>query len=191
MSISNQIGIVRAVRSNYGTPLGDRHAAFLMTLALSIGQAAGLLRKTGGTTITLPDGTTVAQDIICFPDGEAYDVLGDGEGAAVPQWGLAGGSPLDPARYYKVPGTVPPVVPPTGNDPIPGIQSAIKTLTEIAARQDEQTRAVVDTLASVLVRLTDLEQRPPVVLPQLRVKGSTGRNLGHSHSIDLQVEQSS
>lgn len=100
--IPNQTDVVTRVRAKYPTPLGAQHAQCLLEIAREIGQQAGLLRKDSGTNIVLPDGTRVAQDIICFPDGRIYDCLGDAEGEASPGWSEANGSPVDPARYYRV-----------------------------------------------------------------------------------------
>ena len=105
-----QLDTVTRIRAKYPTPLGSRHAAFLLELAKAIGDGAGLLRKDGGTNIALPDGTKVAQDIICYPNGRIFDVLEDGEGDADPTWGEANGSPVETSRYYQVTDT--PIPPP-------------------------------------------------------------------------------
>lgn len=108
--------IVKAVRAKYPTPLGMRHAEFLLEVAAAL--KMGLLRKTGGTRIALPDGVEVSQDIVMDPvSGRIFDILGDGEGAAVPGWGEAAGSPQPLERLYKVgPGTPPP--PPPTDPPV-------------------------------------------------------------------------
>lgn len=109
------LDLVTQVRAKYPTPLGAQHAACLLEIATTLGNDAGLLRKDSGTVVTLPDGTRVAQDIIAYPDGRIYDVLGDAEGAATPQWSDKG--TVEPSRYYRVngspqpnPGTIPPDV---------------------------------------------------------------------------------
>lgn len=107
------LSTVQAVRAKYPTPLGARHAAFLLEVAKATGK--GLLRKDGGTNIELPDGTRVAQDIVMERDGSHhYDILGDGEGAATPGWDDKG--PIDASRYYDVGGASVPTDPtgPTG-----------------------------------------------------------------------------
>lgn len=129
--MTDQSATVARIRAQFPTPLGARHAEFLRLLAAVIqgqpgGAGAGLLRKSGGTTVTLPDGVTVAQDIICFPDGRIFDCLGDGEGAATPSWSEAEGSPVDRSRYYAVAGdTLPQPQPnPQPNpqpQPVPGL----------------------------------------------------------------------
>ena len=120
--IPEQIAVVAHVRSAYPTPLGDTHGYFLLELARQIGkglrQSVGLLKKDSGTRIVLPDGTTVAQDIICFPNGRIFDCLRDGENSAIPAWGEAKGSPVDLDRYYPV-ATGPMPVPDPKPDPPP------------------------------------------------------------------------
>lgn len=107
--------IVARVRAQYPTPLGLSHAACLIDIATALGNGAGLLRKDGGTHIVLPDGTNVSQDIVMYPDGRIFDVLGDAEGEARPTWQDKG--TLDPARYYRVGSSTPP--PPQPPEPPP------------------------------------------------------------------------
>jgi hypothetical protein len=111
--------IVERVRVKYPTPLGERHGAFLIELARTLGGGAGLLAKDWGTFVELPDGRKVAQDIICYrvPDGAVhYDCLKDGEGVAEAVWQDKG--PIDPARYVDV-GAAPIPVPPAPVPPPP------------------------------------------------------------------------
>ena len=79
----NQLGVVVAFRAKYPTPLGDRHAAFLVEVARAT--RALLLRKESGAHVRLPNGVGVAQDILIF-DAEGVDILRDAEGAAEPTW---------------------------------------------------------------------------------------------------------
>lgn len=131
------LAVVRQIRSKYPTPLGARHAEFLVELAQTLGQ--GLLLKTSGTRIRLPQpwNVDVAQDIICVLDpntGTAthYDVLEDGEGAARPGWSLVG--PIDPKRYLSVsaPSPTPSPVP----APLPGdtLDACVRDLRAVLAR---------------------------------------------------------
>jgi hypothetical protein len=124
VQIPDQSQTVAAVRAKYPTPLGATHGPCLLEIAAAIGQGAGLLRKDGGTHIVLPDGTRVAQDIICFPTGHIFDCLGDGEGAATPGWSEAHGSPVETSRYYRV--TDAPIHPPTQppTQPVPDTELA-------------------------------------------------------------------
>lgn len=192
----NRLTTVALVRSGFQTPLGDRHAEFLLKLARSLQVAgdtgAGLLKKTGGTTIQLPDGTTVAQDNITYPDGSGRDVLGDGEGAATPQWGDRG--PGDPARYYKVPldGPVdPPVDPVKPFDPKPLLDQidALRASVALLGASRDVHQSRLDAMGSSILDLEDqvheLEHTPK--LPW-KVQGGvnvleTGRTFGHTHII--------
>ncbi len=106
--------IVQSVRSKYPTPLGADHPAFLLEVAAKLGK--GLLKKTGGTRIFLPDGTGVSQDCVMDPDGKHWDILSDGEGAAEPRFDLLtnpDGSPYltSPSNYYPVAPILNPTVP--------------------------------------------------------------------------------
>lgn len=99
------LAIVKKVRAKYPTPLGNKHALFLIEVSQAI-KGSGLLKKTSGTRITLPKehgSVQVAQDIICLRRGaevDHYDILKDGEGEAKPTWNLVG--PIDPARFVDV-----------------------------------------------------------------------------------------
>jgi hypothetical protein len=149
----DQLEIVKAVRARFPTPLGARHAEFLLTIAGALGGGAGLLRKSGGTVIALPDGTTVAQDIIAYPTGRIYDVLRDGEGAAEPTWGEANGSPVDPSRYYAVSGTPEPPDPPHPPDPPDDTlaKQVAALIAEVASLRSElqNVKFVADTAQSM------------------------------------------
>lgn len=89
VSNPNHLEDVKRIRAKYDTPLGARHWQFLVELAQAIG--ARLFRKDGGTNILIPAlNVHVSQDIIVMPNGEGFDVLGDGEGAATPGWDSKG-----------------------------------------------------------------------------------------------------
>ena len=98
--IADQTGVVAQVRAGFPTPLGAQHGTCLIQIALAIKQGAGLLKKDAGSFVTLPDGTRVAQDIICFPDGQHFDVLVDAENAALPSFQDKGF--IDPTRFHQV-----------------------------------------------------------------------------------------
>ena len=121
--------IVQHVRAKYPTPLGVKHGTFLLEVAAALGK--GLVRKSWGTFVSLPDGTGVSQDCVMDPNGIHYDILGDGENQAIPSWQLVedegvtnadGSHPpliLPFERYYAVsalPPDVPPPQPPASND---------------------------------------------------------------------------
>lgn len=150
------IKVVETVRANYPTPLGGRHGEFLIELARALGGGAGLLRKPGGTNVVLPDGTRVSQDVILYPDGDNYDVLGDGEGAARPAWSRNWPPRTDAATsYYNVGsgGTVPvpdpsPVPEPDGD--ILTQLAKLKSGVETANRRISGFQSSLDGLQSSL-----------------------------------------
>ena len=160
------LALVKKIRAKYPTPLGAKHALFLIELAQAKG--AGLLKKTTGTRIRLPKpwNVDVSQDILCLrEDGGVnhYDILKDGEGAAKPTWSLVG--PIDPARYVDVSNAPAPIpvpepeppapVPPA---PVPPCQCAevIETLAAMELRDVERHEAVL----VLLHRLINAERMP-------------------------------
>lgn len=150
--VAAQRSIVAAIRANYPTPLAEKHGAFLIEVACATKK--GLLRKDWGTFVRLPDGTGVSQDIVMEKDGsQHYDILGDGEGAAVPTWEPIG--PIDASRYYPplcAPSTDPielPVdLPPAGGDTVAALAARIKQLeAQVSALQSDLNGARADTEA--------------------------------------------
>lgn len=135
------LAVVRQIRSKYPTPLGGRHAEFLVELARTLNH--GLLLKPSGTRIRLPKpwDVDVAQDIICILDARTgtathYDVLEDGEGEARPGWSLVG--PIDPKRYLSVSASEPVPVP----TPAPGdtMAACLADMRAVLARMDALTK---------------------------------------------------
>jgi hypothetical protein len=127
--IPDQSAVVAQVRARFPTPLGAQHAACLVAIATAIKQEAGLLKKDVGTFVTLPDGVRVAQDIICFPDGQHFDVLVDAEGAAQPAWQDKGF--VDASRYHPV---GPPPPPPPADDVLALLQTIDRKLDRLLAK---------------------------------------------------------
>lgn len=122
VSVPNQLSTVQSIRAKYPTPLGAQHGAFLVEVGAATGGA--LLRKDAGTNVLLPPpySVLVSQDILGFGNGaECYDILQDGEGAAIPTWSEKG--PI-PGVYVTVSGAVtPPTQPPT-QPPASGLSEA-------------------------------------------------------------------
>lgn len=165
-----QQSTVAAIRNRYPTPLGARHGAFLLEVACATGK--GLLRKDGGTNILLADGTRVAQDIVMERDGRHYDILGDGEGAAVPHWELVTEPPtVDPSRYYAPPCGAPAPNPeprtPNPAAPDPGIDWP--ALIHEWASAMAGLEAKVDALTTELRELK--ARQPPAYSGSFRVLG--------------------
>ena len=193
----NEIAHVRRIRAHYPTPLGPRHAEFLQEVALAIGNGAGLLLKgPPGTHITLPGGTNVAQDIICYPDGTIYDILKDGEGQAVPLWGVANGSPVDPARYYKVGSAIPPIDPPPDNPPPPPdvdlqpILNRLAALELVAKAHNAELAALVEHSENVNADLSSIHS-DVIKLKSQKYKVDIGKAWGHAHPATVIIEPQS
>lgn len=157
--------IVEAVRERYPTPLGERHGAFLIELARTLGGGAGLLAKDWGTFVRLPDGRGVAQDIIVYRDLDGathYDVLADGEGQARPAWQFAG--PVDPARYVDV-GAVPiPQPEPEPPAPVPA---------PVACKAVDAAAEVLDALHEI--RIEAAKQHEIVMIALARLEKANGK----------------
>jgi hypothetical protein len=172
--------IVERVRVKYPTPLGATHGACLIEIAQTLGGGAGLLLKDYGVFVVLPNGVKVSQDIICYPNGRIFDCLGDGEGAAVPAWSEAHGSPIDPARYYAVSAVpVPEPTPPAPPAPVAckAVETAGEVLDALHEMRLEQDKRH-ETLLLILARLeNDNRKSRPVTVSGWRtgtLKGDVG-----------------
>lgn len=184
-TIPNRLDVVRRVRAQYPTPLGSTHPQFLLDVAGEMeketGLNCGLLRKPGGTVITLPDGTTVSQDFLTFwlPDGVwGLDILADGEGAATPVWGSP--EQFDGARFYDViPGTPNPPPPPPPGEIDPKVKAYVEAaitasearLTQLITQHAEHQGSVITDL---IRRVTNLENAdgPEPTIPKDYVRVS-------------------
>lgn len=136
---------LKAVRATFPTPLGSQHARFLIAACAAVGYGAGLLKKDGGTHITLPNGVNVSQDWMVFQNGSGCDFLSDGEGAAGVGWGDAQANPgtwVDVSGLVDVPPVDPPIDPPKPPDTT---SEAIKAIMAILVAQDERIKAIEDT----------------------------------------------
>jgi hypothetical protein len=167
---------------------------------------AGLLYK--------PSGNNYAERsidvVIIAPGGETFDVLGDAEGDARPQWApteptgrgdiAKWRAPVDPALLEPPPPVVPPVthpptvptepepppvvVPPTV--PAPDNAAILANVLSALAKLTDRVQALekhTETHSAIDARLDKLEAAPYVV------HGQTGRTLGHTHSIILGVQK--
>lgn len=154
--------IVASIRAKYPTPLGAEHPTFLLEVARAL--RLGLVIKNQGTRITLPDGTTVSQDVVMNAAGTAWDILADGEGAATPVFNAI--EPIDPTRYYPVqaqamPAPEVPQEPPQEPPPVTADYSK-----EFAELQDT-LRSIVSVLELVEARLTQVENKNLTCVPDL------------------------
>lgn len=161
-----QQNVVAGIRRQYPTPLGERHGAFLVEVACAVNK--GLLRKDWGTFVRLADGTAVSQDIVMDRDGTHYDILGDGEGAAIPAWQLVTEPPkVDPARYYApvCNNTPPQPTPPTPTIPPNWVE-------ELVAAMADAENALRAELKALRQEVAELKARPfPVYVGTVNVLG--------------------
>lgn len=181
--------VVERVRSKYPTPLGATHPAFLAELVVALGPDWGLLRKPGGTRINVA-GVDVSQDVVCNRAGVQFDVLGDGEGAAVPAW-----SPVDPThytpdpeRFFRPDGAVPPVPEPVPPVDDPASEARLRALEEsfdrLAGAVKELALLAEQRFQLVGQELDDLDGR--LKRPQT-VGVRTERRLYHDHDLKLEI----
>lgn len=94
-------------------------------------EGAGALQKSGGTVCTF-EGESYAKDIVAYPDGQIYDVIGTGPetGSYDPHWDAK--DPVDPVRWRQVKAFD--VVAPTPSpDPQPSPQPQPAPTIDIAA----------------------------------------------------------
>lgn len=160
---------IKAELEARGVPLAGPCGALQITK-----RVAWALRSTGAGLLNKPAGNnceSYAVDIVAFPDGGIRDVLGDGGGANIPQWGDL--QLVDPARYRPAidPGDqLPPIdLPP----PLPPVTVDLS--------------AVFAEIDGLRARIKTLEDAPAYVLPELHVEGDTSRSWGHAHRVKLIV----
>ncbi len=108
-------------------------------------QGVGLLDKPGGNNC---QGYSV--DYLVFPDGSGRDILGDGGGENIPQWGgepsEAPGTftgrwraPFDPGDAALPPGPAPVPQPPAPSPIVPALTLLQQTLNEFRQESHEET----------------------------------------------------
>jgi len=96
--------VVAEVRAKYPATLNNDVSlawAVCNEVCLRLGGDWGLLAKPTGQNY---NGYSI--DVILRKSGEAYDILGNSEFEASPQWNAVGG--IDPSRWMPPIGTVPP-----------------------------------------------------------------------------------
>lgn len=185
------IPILEGLRNQFPTPLGLRHAEFLIRGAVAVG--AKLLAKKGGTTVTLPDGRTVSQDIFVFGT-TGVDILSDGEGAGKVVWQVKEGESfhdtIDPADYHlDTPGPVEHIPDPPSHIPdvpIPGLPRP-----EVIALMESAISAalapVQEDLNVLDLNLAEVSHRLESLLGILAEGVSTSRSFQHSHKLKIVV----
>lgn len=189
--------IVRSVRANFPTPLGPSHPKFLVDLITALGPEWGLLIKTGGTRITLPDGVSVSQDCVTDKKGIQVDCLADGEGSATPTWNEVERDKYtpDPARFYRpsglqsvppsAPQTPPPTAPPTV-DRLDEIEEALAQLAIAASQSFAKAEGAINDLFRRLQRLEEDLAKPRTIEGRTDSRGFGP--LSHSHYFKAEVK---
>lgn len=111
----DHLAVVRAVRATLPagglTPDQAANACHEVAkrLASQFGEDAGLMAKASGSGGEVPGVGRVSQDIVMYATGEVYDVWGNVENTATPQWIYKGQAA---ANFYR-----PPVLDPTPPEP--------------------------------------------------------------------------
>lgn len=179
MAIPNHIETVRKWRAVYAGLSGPERAYQIVNgVAWDLGgEGCGLYAKENG-----PHG--VSQDVVIFrPEGETFDILGDAEGQAKPQWsrtqptGFGDLSRFRPATEPQIPGPGPgPEPPPPPPPPTGDHEARIQALERRC--NDLETTLLEETAERML-----LERK----MGTLRAVGETSRAWGHGHSVDVPV----
>ena len=174
------------IRAKYGETLTeDQIGALLNEVAwIHRSEGVGLQRKDSGTNCPQPRTGILIWRGMRFAGNIGQDVLGAASiGKCIPTRGEVG--PADPAAFVK------PVEPleSTPEPPKPPQPDYSKDIAEIEAQILKLATSTADILEQLTARVAALEQKPApeVKLPKLRVQGSTSRDWGHSHKIDLEV----
>jgi hypothetical protein len=103
------------------------------------GEGAGLLDKPGGN-----QSHGFATDIICYPDGQLWDILGDGGGANIPGWRES--DKVDPSRYRPakqmddIPD--PPDPDPKLSEALKAVAAKVEALTSLVSSLDQKFDAL-------------------------------------------------
>ena len=115
---ADHLDTVQAVKASLaGQDLAGPCGAFKITK-----RVAWELRNSGAGLLYKPTGNNCEErstDIIAYPDGHIFDILGDGGGANTPMWNDAGFVDANRWRMAVDPGdTPPPPPPPPPSDPL-------------------------------------------------------------------------
>jgi hypothetical protein len=178
--IPNHLPTVKAARALYTSLNGPLRAYCI------VNKTAWDLRSEGAGSFFKDSGSAYLQrslDIVIYkPAGETFDILGDSENTATPQWGRTSPTgfgdvakwraPIDPATLSICGAILPPVEPPV-EPPVPPTSDLAKLTVRVTALEQQVTQ--------LTNRVLSLEQQ------QYRVKGNTVIAWGHSHAVDMPV----
>lgn len=175
-------------RAKYGTPIAksDLGKALNATAYAHRSLTMGLGGKTGGTRCSSPAGSIACDLLFRKADGVGWDVIVDVEGSARVNCTAAG--KLIDNRPWVAPVNPGPTPPP---DPCPDCPSCPtcppSTGHPVSAKQFADLQAYTKTLEThihtLTARVAALEGATYVV------KGSTSRDWGHGHTVDLPVQR--
>lgn len=184
MPIPNHIETVRRVRAKYGArPTDEELGLMLNEIAWELrGEGFGLSAKPSGVRVPSPQGVDVAHDVLHkMPEDVIVDVFIAAGERAEPTWNI-----VEHHRDANRP-WVAPVKPAGVDEPHDPPQPACDCAEDLAAlRADVEAQHAL--IHELLDKVSVLEQRPAPSLPKMRVRGSTSREWGHAHSIDLELE---
>jgi hypothetical protein len=183
---SDQSSILKTLRAGFPTPLGARHAEFLVRAASLVG--ARLLAKHGGTVVTLPDGKTVSQDIIVFGQ-TGVDILTDGEGVAGVVWGVKDEMFTDTINPHDYPALLEQAQSGPVSTPIPGLPGPEVDMTKVSQAISEALAPLDERLNVIGLKVSEVAAQLEALLkaPAKKVSVETSRVWGHSHKIEFVV----
>jgi hypothetical protein len=148
-----QQSVVVKYRAKYPTPLGAENTVKLLR-EVAAEVKGGILRKTTGNNCR-----GYSCDIICFSNGQHYDVLIDSDDRAIPGWNFVG--LIDPSRCelvmsQPVPDPDPVEPDPKPEEPKPEVDSILNLLRIISLQiaqlnqnQTEQTESLQKAIESL------------------------------------------
>lgn len=199
-TMPNRERVLIDLRNAYPARITQAQAGELLArLAFALrAEGFGLLRKSGGNSCPAPGVGPVSCDILLHrPSSTWCDVLGDtpdeqGPGNATPTW--CPGTPGDMTGFVAVtvdPGGGGPVDPPTPpSDTITKAQleAAIATAVAQVRREIVAVRSEIDGRFASLPNAVSEDRVAELIAEAFGravVSGSTGRTLGHTHSISV------
>lgn len=174
-TIPNHKATVTAARATYNH-LSGRQRAYCVVNKVSYDLRAenfGTFYKTGDNSYAQRSSDV----IIVKPGGETFDILGDAEGSAVPQWGRTSPSGFGPVANWRIPAdpatilavcpqvTDPPIDPPDPPSDLTALTARVTVLEVKLDVQGQTITALQTDLAALGARVTALEHQPPTPPP--------------------------
>lgn len=155
--MQNLLTTVQQVRATYGPTMTDDDCAMLCNEVAWIHRGAGwgINRKASGTLGTLPNGVTIAHDILHYqPTNELVDCLQSAGAASIPTWQPVG-PPQSPDRTWLAPYD-PALFKPTVPSPVPSAPDAVlAAIQHLHDRLDAMQHDITVTAHEVLALRND------------------------------------